>query len=50
MKHKLQINVSQTSHPIVGFGWYTGTRIQNKQPVISDRSYNVKMTSPDKRI
>ena len=50
MKHKYQISVSQSLNPIFGFGWFTGSSLQNKVLTIGNQSYDLEIISADKKI
>lgn len=38
MKQKIQNSVSQSLYPVVGFGWFTGSRFQNRNRDMECRS------------
>ena len=50
MKQKIQNNVSQSLHPIVGFGWFTGSRFQNRNRHMEYRSVKKELMNSLKQI
>ena len=50
MKHKNQRSVCQSLNPILGFGWFTGNSLQNKELIVGNQFYNSKIANAYKNI